>query len=375
MDITRRMALFLLAGPGLPCRGARRRLAKGSVAFHYGAAFDPSAIEWYTRFAMLVTGGFLSSEESQKLMDRGSNLVAYEWSSAFYPADAVSGDLAWQTEALNHASTWLLNTQPVGGGAAVAGRAAFWYDFADTDLRSARAAYLAAQVSVSGYSGLFLDTLGFEYLPTDLQTVFSARHPGADYNRELASFLETLRAALGPDRIVFLNQGYRHYELFLPYADFDLTESYFLGGSAGGPYFRPWYDPAHPWDSILAPMEQLVQPASQRFPEVRFVHLGYAAGPGTDTHRAIVYNYAAAKLWDHSAYLIAPNPAAEQDYVYFADLGPPLTATFAQDPVSGVAWREFEDGVVALNTGLGTVSILNGRYELADPPRGYVFLQ
>ena len=260
----------------------------------------------------------------------------------------------------------------MGGGAAMPGRPALWYDFADPELRTARAAHLASRVRTSGYSGLFLDTLGFEQLPPEMRAAFSARHPGADYNREQASFLETLRTAVGPDKILFLNQGYRHHELFLPYADFDLTESYFVSASAGDTDFRPWFNAADPWHSILTPMEQLVRPASRRFPHVRFVHLGYAAGHKVETRRAIGYNYAAARLWNHSAYLVAENPGAEQDEVYFADLGRPLAETYEHDPVKGLAWREFEGGVVALNAGSRTASILGGRYELTDPPRGYV---
>ena len=133
--------------------------------------------------------------------------MAYEWSSAFYPADRVSADLAWQAEALKHKSKWLLNSQPVGGGAAMPDRAAFWYDLADPELRSARAVHLAARASASGYSGCFLDTLEFEHLPPELQREFSAWHPGADYNREQASFLETLRTAAGSEKILFLILG------------------------------------------------------------------------------------------------------------------------------------------------------------------------
>jgi hypothetical protein len=373
MDMTRRMALSVLAGLELPRKGAGRLFSPGLVAFHYGAAFDRLAVEWYTRFAMLVTGGFLSREVSRKLMDGGSKLVAYEWSSAFYPGDAVSAELEWQSQALKRSSTWLLNSTPLGGGAAMAGRSALWYDFANPELRLARAAHLTARVSASGYSGLFLDTLGFEHLSPELQAVFAARHPGVDYNREQASFLETLRTAVGPDKILFLNQGYRHDELFLPYADFDLTESYFVGAPAGETHFRPWHDPANPWHSILTVMEHLVAPASRRFPGVKFVHLGYAAGPDATTRRAIGYNYAAARLWNHSAYLVAENPATEQDEVYFADVGSPLAATYSHNRGDGVAWREFEGGVVALNSGSQTASILNGRYQLVDPPRGYVF--
>lgn len=120
-------------------------------------------------------------------------------------------------------------------------------------------------------------------------------------------------------------------------------------------------------------MEQLVVPASGQFPHVRFVHLGHAAGTDVNT-RAILYNYAAARFWNHRAYLVAPSPAAEQDDVYFANLGRPLAATFSQGPTDGIAWRGFEGGVVALNTGSGTASIMGGCYQLTDPPRGYVFL-
>jgi hypothetical protein len=369
------MALSLLAGLDLPRRAAGRLFSPGLVAFHYGAAFDRLAVEWYTRFAMLVTGGFLSREVSRKLMDRGCNLVAYEWSSAFYPGDAVSADLEWQSQAVKRSSTWLLNTTPLGGGSAMAGRSALWYDFANPELRSARAAHLTARLSASGYSGLFFDTLGFEHLAPELQAVFAARHPGVDYDREQASFLETLRAAVGSDKILFLNQGYRHDESFLPYADFDLTESYFVGASAGETHFRPWYDPADMWHSIFTVIENLVAPASRRFPGVKFVHLGYAAGPEATTRRAISYNYAAARLWNHNAYLVAESPAAEQDQVYFADLGRPLAPTYSHDRGQGVAWREFEGGVVALNSGSQTASILNGRYHLTNPPGGYVFLR
>src|SRR5215475_14418362 len=185
--MTRRMTLLMLAGLDLPCRSARRPFSSGLVAFHYGASFERSTVEWYARFSILVTGGILGQEQSRRLMDRGTRLVAYEWSSAFYPEDAISADLEWQTEVRKQASTWLLLSQPMGGGAAMPGRRALWYDFAEPKLRSARAAHLASRVRTNGYSGLFLDTLGFEHLPPELRAVFSARHPGADYNRQQAS--------------------------------------------------------------------------------------------------------------------------------------------------------------------------------------------
>jgi hypothetical protein len=350
-----------------------RAAASEKVAFHYAAIFNDADIDWYTRFRLVVTGGFLTREQSRRLLDRGCGPIAYEWSSGFYPGDWVSAESSWQAVMRSHPN-WLLNAQPLGGGAAMAGKSAFWYDFANPDLVFNRAAYLGERVKTNRYSGIFLDTLGFEYLPGEVQHVFTQRHPGVDYNRAQAGFLEKLRHHLGP-RVLFLNQGYRQYELFLPYADYDLTESYFAAALSDRTHFRSLYDPDAPWDSILTPMEQLVAPASRRFPRVRFVHLGYAAGLAEEISRAIRYNYAAAKLWNHDAYLVTADPRAEQDAVYFAGLGRPLTASYVHDTRKNIAWREFEGGIVALNSGSQTESILNGRYQLPDPPRGFVFLR
>ena len=108
---------------------------------------------------------------------------------------------------------------------------------------------------------------------------------------------------------------------------------------------------------------------------MRFVHLGYAAGSVEQTRRAIRYNYAAAKLWNHDAYLLTADPQAEPDEVYFTELGRPLTASYVHEKSKNVAWREFEGGIVAVNSGSRTESILNGRYRLPDPPSGFVFLR
>jgi hypothetical protein len=198
-------------------------------------------------------------------------------------------------------------------------------------------------------------------------------HPGVDYNKAQGFFLQKLRKYLTSSRILFLNQGYRHYELFLPYADFDLTESYVTLALSDRTRFRPFHVPNALWESILTPMEKLIAPASRRFPRVQFVHLGYAAGPVEQASRAIRYNYAAARLWKHDAYLMAADLRAEQDDIYFGDIGRPLTASYVHEADKSVAWREFEGGVVALNSRAQSASIQNGRYQLSDPPSGYVF--
>jgi len=368
--MTRRTALLSVTSLAMPLA---RAAVPGSVAFHYAAVFDDAKVDWYTRFRFLVTGGVLARDQSRRLLDRGCGPIAYEWSSAFYPGDWTSAEPSWQSTVRNHPN-WLLNSQPVGGGAAMPGRSAFWYDFGNSDLVVSRAAYLGERVRTSGYSGLFLDTLGFEYLPAEAQHAFMQRHPGIDYHNAQAGFLKKLRSHLGAGTL-FLNQGYRHYEQFLPYADYDLTESYFTAALVDRTRFQVFHDPASPWESIFTPMEKLVIPASRRFPRVRFVHLGYAAGSIEQTSRAIRYNYAAAKLWNHDAYLVTADPRAEQDEVYFAELGRPLTASYVHEKSKNIAWREFEGGIVALNSGSRTESILNGRYRLPDPPSGFVFLR
>jgi hypothetical protein len=366
--MTRRAALMAAASAALLPAGS----SGGKVAFHYSAVFSEAEVGWYTRFEMLVTGGVLSREQSRALQDRGCRLIAYEWCSGFYPGDSSSAEPAWQKIVMSHPQ-WLLNSQPLGGGAAMPGRVAFWYDFSNLQLVQARAAYLAERIKANKYSGVFLDTPGFEYVPPIVQQAFAQRAPNVDYNRAQGVFFARLRESLGSD-ILFLNQGYRHAEHFLPHADYDLTESYFTAAGATGTVFKPFHDPAAPWDSILTPMEQLVMPASRRFSSVRFVHLGYAGGSLDQINRAVRYNHAGARLWNHDSYLLASDLRGEQADVYFTTLGKPLTSTYSYAADKSVAWREYEGGVVAINSGPAGASILNGRYQLPDPPNGYIFL-
>lgn len=357
----------------LPLTRSHAAPPRGPVAFCYDAVFDTAALDWYAKFEFLVTGAILHPSETRKLLARGLRLIAYEWSSAFYPGDPASAHPAWQGEVQSRADQWLLQRQPSGGGAASPGKSALWYDFANPELCLRRAEHLATRLAANGYEGLFLDTLGFEQLPATMQQAFLSRHPRTDYNKAQADFLKALRAKLGPRAIIFLNQGYRQASLFLPYANFDLTESYFTAVSSQGTLFRPWHDLAVPWESIRTPMQQLVQPASLHFPQVRFVHLGYAAGTTEQVQRAILYNFAAAKLWNHDAYLTSPQVSPQMHDIYFRRLGQPLHASPQHDDAAQLAWREFEGGVVALNAGSKGAAILSGRHDLLDPPRGYYF--
>ena len=339
-----------------------------AVAFHYAAQFSAREVAWYSSLEILVTGGILTPEQSAILRGRGSRLVAYEWSSAYYPGDWVSAAESWQKRMR---TDWLLTRVPVTGGAAENGKPAQWYDFANPDLIAARADYLAAVLLRAGYDGFFFDTLGWEQLPEPVQASFKARHPGIDYNACQAEFLGALRKRLPAGRLIFTNQGFRHSEFFLPHADLDLTESYFTYVAGAATKFRPWHDPSKPWDSIRTPMVELVGAAERKFPHVRFVHVNYAHGTSP---RAAMYSYAAAKLFGHESYLIVPSDSqAEQHAVYRSSLGRPLTASFEEDLAAGAAWRRFERGTVAILSGPKSFAIPGTGLVLPTPEMGYLF--
>ena len=332
------------------CAGAAPpRTVCRRIAFHYEAVFSPSASRWYSRFDLLVTGAILTKNQSEALRTGTNSLVAYEWSSAFYPNDGSSADPEWQYLVEQHKSDWLLDASPVGGGAAAPGREAYWYDFGNLEMIRARATHLATRLRAAGYDGYFFDTLGFSQLPPRLQQAFRTRHPALDYEIAQGAFLKELRARLGAGKTIFTNQGYRRPEAYLSDADFDLTESYFTAQAGTSTLFRRWSGGGAPWEAVQLPMDKLVVPAGLAHPQVRFVHVNYAAGDTATTRRAARYSWACAKMWDHASYLIVPgNPSGEEEEAYFIDTGLP-NSEINVDP-SGLVWRRFESGVVVLNS-------------------------
>jgi hypothetical protein len=344
-------------------------------AFHYQAVFSHESESWYTRFPILVTGDILTENQSRRLRANTTKLISYCWSPAFYPRDELSAALDWQAQVEKNRGAWLLNREPLGGGSAAAGRTADWYDFGNTELVSARVRHMAGRLAASGYDGYFFDTLGSEHVPEPVRNEFRTRHPALDYDMAQGRFLQELRGCLPFGKVIFTNQGYRHPEAFLAASDLDLSESYFTATNPrGSTTFRKWCNPQAPWDSVKVPMEKLIVPAAQSSPRVRFVHLNYAAGDRTTIARAISYSYACGKLFNHDAYLVAPNsPADERDEIYFTDLGKPTSPTYREARDEGVAWREYQKGIVAINSGRETAVAGPERLKLTDPPRGYVF--
>lgn len=377
-QLSRREALTLLAGvrpaaPRAPLAAAS--LTAGSVAFHYQARFAPRQLNWYTRFSTLVTGAILPAQETAALRrGRSPKLIAYEWASGFYQGDAVSAPLAWQRHCEGQGRRALLTDQPVTGAAAENGRLAHWYDFGSDQHISDRAAFLADRLIRAGYDGYFFDTVGDQCLPPAVLNAFKERYPGVDYNARQGLFLKHLRALLPAGKLIFLNQGYRHADELLPHADLDLSESYvtYLKGEATA--FRPWHDPARPWEAVKTPMEKLIAPALNRHPHVRMVHANYAA-PGSiaDAARACRYSAACAMLYGHRAYTIVPGkPEAEESEFYFKDFGAPA-GRLEEDASGLVAWRVFERGIVAVNGGPRPARIASLGIALPEPFQGYSF--
>jgi hypothetical protein len=370
MDLSRRSGLLALAGSMIEAAPTR----KARVAFHYEAVFPPQQASWYTGFSVLVTGGILDRRQTAQLLRTGSRLVAYEWIAGFYPDTPSAATPKWQSTLVRSKSKLLLNSSPIGGGAAISGRKAFWYDFGYRELLSERAEELSRALIKNKYAGYFFDTLGWEHLPPGIQRRFREAHPDLDYETQQGRFLKQLRELLPPGKLIFLNQGYRNAKVYLPYANFDLSESSFTYLRERGTGFRPWRNPRSPADSIDYIMSDLILPSCRRFPTVKMVHLNYAAGEPASVRRAIDYSFASAKIFNHDAYLVCPgSPSLEERDIYFEDLGAPLATEFSEDPATAVAWREFRRGVVAINTGTSTAQIPGLKLVLADPPRGYIF--
>jgi hypothetical protein len=368
--LSRRQALLVAMSLPLDASSGKQR---GAVAFHYAAAFSPRNLAWYTRFEILVTGAILGLEQSQRLSRTGTKLVAYEWTAGFYPGDDVSSPVSWQKQVESRSKDWLLTSTPIPGGAAEARKTAQWYDFGSAALLEERARMLAGRLAESAYHGFFFDTPGFEHLPPQAQAAFKQRHPDLDYNERVGLFLATLRRALPAGKIIFLNQGYRHAAHLLPHADMDLSESSFTYLDKGGTTrFRPWHDPAKPWESIRTPIYDLVMPAARKFPKVRMVHVNYAAGAPEQIRRAQRYANVCAAILGHQAYLIVPSaPDAEDDPIYFSDLGAP--EDYWREEPSGVVWRRFQRGIAAINGCDRPAAVPSLGLSLPEPLQGYIF--
>src|ERR1051326_2084316 len=303
-DKTRRVRALALVTTllAISANAAERR---GAFAFHYGPPLTPRQLRWFARFDVVVTHDPL-------------------------PRAQVAGRQGRRPLRQHHPDA-LLTGAGLRGGAASADAEAWYYDPASDEHRAGRARAIARRLDDVGYDGVFLDTTAEASVHPAALAEFRARHRGADYDHEFARFLGNLRRELH-GKLIFTNQGYRKADDYLPYADWDLTES-LITWKGGVP--RPWDDPRDPWNSIRYLFVHAIAPARARYPHVRFAHLNYG---GADVVPLVV---ATAKLFGDAGFV-----ADRESPLYFADLGAPRTARVDEE---GASYRLFERGVVAVN--------------------------
>src|SRR5687768_9943733 len=234
---------------------------RGAFAFHYtDSPLSEEAIVWYSQFDLLVTHDPLPPEQVNRLHAAGTKLLFYEWAVAFYETRATE----WQKSLLVNASETLLNRSPLTGGVGSDTAAAWYFDPASPAHVTGRANDIIGRLESSGYDGIFLDTTTVESVHPEARREYERRHPETPYDAAFARFLMELRR-IRPEAILFTNQGYRKAEHYLPYVDWDLTESLI---TISGP--RSWNDSTDPWNSIHFVMMKMIEPVMLQYPKVRF---------------------------------------------------------------------------------------------------------
>ena len=225
---------------------------------------------------MLVTHDPLPKEQVEELHRRGTKLALYEWSVAQYGLPRLP----------------VLNDKPLRGHAGANDLDAFYYDPAAPSFAASRSRALIARFREVGYDGLFFDTTTEQSVHPDALAEYHRRHPGIPYDVAFARFLRALREEL-KHGVIITNQGYRAAEHYLPYADFDVTESLIVINGR-----------MRPWNELDAHMQQAVLPAARRHPHVRFVHLNYVE---VADDASIVPIIAIARMYGHDAFVALPD--------------------------------------------------------------------
>ena len=214
---------------GIPSEVPQKR---GDFAFGYAASYNARQMKWFSRFKLVSTGEYLPADQVKELNAAGSKLVRYEWSVAFYlkPTDV----LGWEHKLLADHPNWVLNPgKGLYGYAGSMNDPAYYFDPSIPEMRKWRIETIIKQAREHHYNGWFFDTTTFNSVHPDAQAIFKKLHPDKVYDDYMAMFLGELKAA-APDMIIFTNQGYRDHAHYLPYADYDLSESY-MTQSIDGP--------------------------------------------------------------------------------------------------------------------------------------------
>ena len=325
-----------------PAVRTQRTSGPARFAFHYSPSLSSQQIDWYSHFDLLVTHDPLPRDQVERLHRAGTRVLLYEWAAAFYETRATP----WQKSLLRERKD-LLNQTPLTGGSG--GSEAAWYFDPNTHAHQfGRAEALAGRIRDAGYDGVFLDATTVTNVHSEARREFAARHPSVQYDPAFSRFLIELRRKL-PEGVLFTNQGYRSAAYYLPYVDWDLTESLIAGPSA----MQSWNNPGDPSSDISVAMRD-VRAIAERYPHVRFGHLNYFAGEGDESdgeerHDLIRLVVATTQLFDAQGY-VASNTRDERDRIYLRDPGKPL-GDRVDLPGRRGSYRVFENGIVAINAG------------------------
>lgn len=328
---------------------SRAATQRGVMAFHYATPLTAEELAWYSQFDLLVTHDPLPRGQVDALHAKGTRVLLYEWSVAFYGSLATP----WQKSL---PATALLGVKPLRGHAGASDSDAFYYDPASNQHAQERALALRDRLSSLGYDGVFFDTTTHQSVHPEALAEFRKRHPETSYDEAFSWFLRSLRETW-KDGVIATNQGFREAEHILPFVDVDVTESLITRPVDGRFVFRPWLAAEDPWNSISFLMRTLIAPVQAQYPKLRFVHLNYLDRLDDTSVARIV---AIAALYGASAFVAQPSIAGgTTGAAYFAPLG--AAGDRVELTADRTAYRTFANGVVAVNAGSTTLRIPNSR--------------
>jgi len=251
-------------------------MVRGTMAFDYAGPLTPAQLAWCGRFDVLVTHAPLPRAQVDALHKLGTKLALYEWAVGSY-------------RPIEHA----LNAKPLRGGTAAADIDAYYYDPTNQDERPRR---IAARIRAIGYDGVFLDCVTHQQVHPVALAEYARKHPDLPYDAAFSRFMAALRNELP---LVITNQGYRDAPHYLPYVDYDVTESLITLPHHG---FRDWRDA----------MEHEIVPAMKKYPRVKFVHLNYA-----DDAKPVEKILEIARKFGGDAFVATPDVAPIVTDAYF----------------------------------------------------------
>ncbi len=283
----------------------------------------------------------------------------------------------------------------------------YYLDFGNKEVIKKRVSFITKIISENFYSGVFWDWAPGVFINEPefsvMKNNFVQRHPGEKYSDAVGEFYSALRKKcdnLGFE--IFTNQGYRNAKNVLPYADYDMAESYATDYFYPGKKIRvkgygeidmpqTLYFPVSPdgrpdfYDTLFYAdyVENLVKKYGGKHFK-KFVFMNYAAPefvydkdsgeylarPPKD---AIYLSFATAKLVDETAYLEVPfDKNLEKDRVYFVRLGKAFGKNFVINKKGNFAVCYFENGISLVYFGEKTEKtiILESKFM---PKSGYFF--